>query len=295
MDDAPAAFPAAPPRLCVLASGSAGNCTVLIVGETSPRPRVILIDAGLSPRRTGRLLERLGLGLDAVDDVVITHLDHDHFHPGWPSALPPRSTVRMHRRHLGRAARDGLLHHRTEPFDADFTAGPARFSTALLEHDSLGVVAFRVEFDDAGTLGFATDVGRPTPRLIDHLRGVDVLAIESNYCPRLQAASPRPEFLKARIMGGAGHLSNAQCAQAAREIRPARHVVLLHLSRDCNRPDLAALGHHGAGYQVTISSQLEPTPWISVAGVPRKPAVRLAERPDRPLTGRMPAQQLLFR
>ncbi|MCC6676905.1 MAG: MBL fold metallo-hydrolase [Phycisphaerales bacterium] len=292
MDDAPTAWV---PRMCVLASGSAGNCTAVVIGGPS-RPRIVLIDAGLSPRRTRALLAKLGLSLEDVCEVIITHLDHDHWNAGWCSGLPARATVRMHRRHLGRAAREGMLHHRTEPFEEAFELeGGARIAPALLDHDSLGVVAFRMEFESAGTLGFATDVGRPTPRLIGHLRGVDVLAIESNYCPRLQAASSRPAFLKARIMGGAGHLSNAQCAEAAREIGPARHVVLLHLSRECNRPDLAAEGHRGAPYGLTISSQAEPTPWIDVAGVPRKRAEGPGPMPDKVRTAaRAPEQSVLF-
>ncbi len=72
-----------------------------------------------------------------------------------------------------------------------------------------------VEFDgpDHASLGFATDLGRPTDELVRRLHGVGTLAIESNYCPVLQRESPRPGFLKARIMGGAGHMSNEQCAK----------------------------------------------------------------------------------
>ena len=88
---------AAPPGveagLCVLASGSRGNCSVLVIpdgpGEHAPR-RVILFDAGLSPRRTTLLLANLGIEPWEVDDIVLTHLDTDHIHPGWSS---PRLTA----------------------------------------------------------------------------------------------------------------------------------------------------------------------------------------------------------
>lgn len=284
MEDAPTALPFDPPvacaRLCVLASGSSGNCTVLAAGG-----RVMLIDAGLSPRKTRRLLAALGLSLEDVTDLFITHLDHDHWHGGWIAGLPARAVVRMHRRHADYAARAGYLHERTLAFDGeidlgeDFTVAPT-----LLQHDALGVTVFRFEFSAGGALGFATDVGRSTPRLVEHLRGVDVLAIESNYCPRMQVDSARPAFLKARIMGGAGHLSNAQCAEAARAIGPAKHVVLLHLSRDCNRPDLAAEGHRDAPYGLTLSSQHEPTPWIEIAGPRRgRAGVARAAAPFQPV------------
>jgi phosphoribosyl 1,2-cyclic phosphodiesterase len=98
--------------------------------------------------------------------------------------------------------------------------------------------------------------------MIDHLRGVDVLALESNYCPVLQVASDRPRFLKDRIMCGSGHLSNEQCARAVGLIAPRSHVVLLHLSQECNTPELALAGHRDRGYGVTVSSQHEATAWI---------------------------------
>jgi phosphoribosyl 1,2-cyclic phosphodiesterase len=73
------------------------------------------------------------------------------------------------------------------------------------------------------------------------MRGVDILAIESNYDRAMQLESARPAFLKDRIMGGKGHLSNDECIDAVRAIswpREPEHVVLLHLSRECNCPGL---------------------------------------------------------
>ena len=66
-------------RLCVLASGSSGNCSVLVIDRDGVR-RVCLIDLGLTPRRTLRLLHALGLGMHCVDDALLTHLDRDHYH-----------------------------------------------------------------------------------------------------------------------------------------------------------------------------------------------------------------------
>ena len=79
-------------ELCVLASGSAGNCSVLTFAREGVR-RACLIDLGLSPRRTVRLLGALGLALHHIDDVVLTHLDTDHFHAGWAKALPRQGRI----------------------------------------------------------------------------------------------------------------------------------------------------------------------------------------------------------
>ncbi len=219
---------------------------------------------GLSPRRTRRLLDEVGLSLDAVDHALITHFDSDHFYRGWVSALPSHIVTHVHEQHAAKARKVGLKTGRINAFADSVLLDEARVSVSLMAHDAAGVSAFRV--DHLGvSLGYATDVGTPTPRLTDHLAGVDLLAVESNYCPQLQAASNRPAFLKQRIMGGAGHLSNQQCVQLAEDIGPRSEVVLLHLSRQCNRPDLAEKGHRHASYRLTVSSQIEPTRWISVA------------------------------
>ncbi len=264
---------AVPRHLVVLASSSSGNCSALIHGEGSLR-RVTLIDAGLSPRRTDRLLGTLGLSLLQVDDVLFTHLDHDHCHAGWsrPNALPRHVTLHVHRRHVNRGMRSGLLVHRSEVFVGDFRLRcGTTVRPVLLSHDDLGAAAFRFEFDGtacggAGSdaLGYATDLGHVPAGLVELFKGVGVLAIESNYCPVMQRASDRPEFLKERIMGGAGHLSNQQSAAAVRAIGPRKHVVLLHLSRQCNTPEKALEVHDHAGVGVTVGRPDEPTGAVRV-------------------------------
>ena len=94
---------------------------------------------------------------------------------------------------------------------------------------------------------------------------MDVLAIESNYCPVMQRDSDRPDFLKDRIMNGAGHLSNEECRGAVSAIAPKREVVLLHLSRQCNTPEQATRYHAGAPYRVTVSAHDTPTRPIPMA------------------------------
>lgn len=254
-----------PLELVVLASSSAGNCSILLRGE-GRRRRVTLLDAGISPLRVRRYLATLALDLDRIDDLLLTHLDHDHCHPGWIRALPPHAKLRISHRHRGRASRAGLLKRRTEIFTNDpFTiTGSLTVTPVHLAHDDLGVVAFRIDLPTSEnstptSLGYATDLGRPTHELTSTLAAVDVLAIESNYCPHLQAASDRPEFVKRRITDGSGHLSNEQCAQAVSEIAPKREVVLLHLSRQCNTPERAAEYHNGAPYRLTIAHHQTPT------------------------------------
>jgi hypothetical protein len=92
--------------------------------------------------------------------------------------------------------------------------------------------------------------------------------------------------LKRRIMGGHGHLSNAQALDAVEAIGPGQHVVLLHLSRDCNDPELVAGLHEGSDYALTIASQDRPTRWVRLgAQAEFSPAGATLSGP-RPAVGR---------
>lgn len=284
------ALPPAPPRvppldgaddgaaLCVLASGSSGNCSVLLTKRRGV-VRLTLIDLGLSPRRTFAHLHALGLRPDQIDDALLTHLDHDHFCPTWSRYLPRHARLRLHERHARMlpALCIDRLGDRLRPFASPFDLDDGlHASPMLMSHDESGVCTFRIDLPGfgGGSMGFCTDLGHVSMELVHHLRVcprgggervVDVLALESNYCPQMQLASSRPEALKRRIMGGRGHLSNQQAAEAIAAVQPSEHVVLLHLSRECNDPALVGGLHEGADYAVTIASQFAPTRWVRVS------------------------------
>lgn len=260
-----------PLSFCVLGSGSSGNCTLLRL-DGPEGCRHILIDAGLSPRQTVEQMGELGVGLDMVSDVLITHADHDHFHAGWVDArLPSRITWRAHRRHLGRGALAGLAMCDTVPFADAFSLSPGTaVEPLLLPHDALGSVGYVI--DHGGVrLGFATDLGRVSPAFKRHFTNLSALAIESNYDRGMQVESPRPAMLKRRIMGGLGHLSNEQALEAvltADRAGDLRHVVLLHLSRQCNDSTLvkrlyARQAPHLLS-RLTITHQRRSTPMLHV-------------------------------
>jgi phosphoribosyl 1,2-cyclic phosphodiesterase len=260
-----------PLAFSVLASGSSGNCTLLrLEGERGPRH--VLIDAGLSPRRTQQRVESLGIELEEIGDIVLTHLDADHLAPGWVRAAPALEiAVHVHRRHARRAIRAGVPVPALHPFEERFRLG-ARTSVqgTLLAHDQLGSVAYVVEHESV-RLGFATDLGRVPRSLLGCFVRLDALALESNYDGALQRQSDRPGFLKRRIMGGLGHLSNDQALEAVLQIASRsrlHHLVLLHLSQECNSPELVRrLYDRAAPHLVdllTISDPTRPTPLLEV-------------------------------
>lgn len=262
-------------RMCVLGSGSGGNCTAVEYAG-----RLLLIDAGFGPRSmTSRLHER-GAVLSQVRGICLTHLDSDHFRPNLiPTLIRWRISIYLYENHLPRFWR---LEKARELYDAGlvkvFTSRQfspldgLEIQMVKLAHDATGTCAFRMQ-SDAGSIGYATDLGQVPEQLVSHFSEVDLLAIESNYDPQMQRASNRPLFLKERIMGGAGHLSNDQCMAAIEQVIARSSVggpcdvVLLHRSRQCNCPNLIKslyAGKAGFSARLTLSDQDAPSPWLTV-------------------------------
>jgi phosphoribosyl 1,2-cyclic phosphodiesterase len=272
--------------ICVLGSGSAGNCTVATL--QSHQRRHLMIDAGLSPRATAARLEPLGLTIDDIGDILLTHLDRDHFHPGWARVVPTLGiSVHLHLRHRDLAHHYGFPPAQLQPFrdGVDLGSG-ARAQGVLLPHDQMGSVGYVLEHDGV-RLGLATDLGRDTGALDDHFRNLDALAIESNYDRTMLMASPRPPFLKRRIMGGLGHLSNDQSLAIAQRIAQRSslsHIVLLHLSRQCNEPGIVRSLYARCAAdlldRLTISSQHTPSPILAVESGRRPQMVLFGEMQD---------------
>lgn len=233
-------------RFTVLGSGSAGNASLLEVEGFG-----LLIDCGLGPRVIAERLAAVGLSWQAVSACLVTHTHRDHWNAPTLAHLhrlkipliahPRHHTAMAVRGEYPPLERAGLVSQYAEGDWLDLT--PALACLPLrVPHDSEPTFAFR--FEGAGwALGFASDVGHVTAALAAAFAGVDALAIEYNHDERMQRASGRPPILINRVLGNDGHLSNAQAAELTRTVARnggLRHLVQLHLSRDCNRPDLAA-------------------------------------------------------
>ncbi|MDH3582661.1 MAG: MBL fold metallo-hydrolase, partial [Phycisphaerae bacterium] len=276
-------------EICVLGSGSAGNSTAVRFGS-----KAVLIDAGFGPRTLGRRLVDLDLGLDDIRGILLTHLDRDHFQPSWLAAIHRQGIVlHCHERHLyqlyriaptTRAGITARVLHRAgllrtfddQPFCVQLRDLPRLHVAPLhLQHDASGTVGYRIEAGES-RLGYATDLGRVPDHLVDAFVDSDLVALESNYDPPMQLASDRPHQLKQRIMGGRGHLSNQQALEALQQIidrsaRPPRHLVLLHLSRQCNCPDLVRDLYRAMpdlAPRLSITEQHQPTAWLAATGEP---------------------------
>jgi phosphoribosyl 1,2-cyclic phosphodiesterase len=259
---------------CVLGSGSGGNSTLVKCGGAC-----LLIDCGLSPRATNKRLASLNADvcIDNISAILLTHFDADHFYPGWIKPIRLRHIpVFVHRQHRKMAWRFGLtakhvsLYNGGGDIDLSQSHNGAFVRTMLLSHDDLGTVSFVIQRDGM-RLGYATDVGHVPPTLFEHFHDLHALAIESNYDRDMQINSGRPAFLKRRIMGGSGHLSNEQALEAVAKIAqrsPLSHIALLHLSRECNCPNLLRRLYRKLVPQLTdrltITDQFEPSPLLEV-------------------------------
>lgn len=264
-------------ELCVLASGSSGNCSAL----RTPGG-VMLIDAGIGPRTAAKRLAGTGVSVENISVICLTHLDRDHFSASWIAALiRNRVIVFCHARCVARLsamAQDDGFAELIRPFASEaFEPMPGLTARPIpLAHDQDGSHGF--VFDGFGQrLGYATDLGHVPAHLADHFADVNLLALESNYDPRMQEQSTRPISLKHRITGGRGHLSNYQALEAVRRIldRAQRratalpaHIVLLHRSRQCNCPKLLRRmfsADRRIAPRLVLAEQYQRTEWLSAA------------------------------
>ncbi|MFH2008697.1 MAG: MBL fold metallo-hydrolase [bacterium] len=223
-------------RFCVLASGSNGNCCFVEEGDTR-----LLIDVGIGPRVLGWRLGPLDVRPSQLTDLLVTHEHADHIR-GIEGLLKRQPALRIHAtrgtaRALPEAARP-LTHSLSAGRELDL--GPLRILPMSTSHDSAQPVCFRVE-SAAGVLGYATDLGTFGARIVELFTGADALVVESNHCPELLVGGPYPDYLKARVAGPQGHLSNDQCRSLLERLwHPGlRHVTLAHLSEVNNNPETA--------------------------------------------------------
>lgn len=262
----PPAMDGAQLSITMLGSGSSGNAAIVQFGSLTRR--VVLLDAGLSPRKVREgLLHRCPPGTE-LGAILLTHLDGDHWHRGWSAQLARRGVpVLLRAAHFAGAIALGIPRSCLHVIEGEAALGEhLRVRAVRTPHDEDGSTAFIID-TPAGRVGWATDLGSVHDDLVEALTGVDLLGIECNYDEQLQRESPRPWHLKQRIMGGHGHLSNDQAMDALDRIRavadPAA-IGLLHLSRDCNCPHLVsrllAARHADLAARTVIARRSEASP-----------------------------------
>jgi phosphoribosyl 1,2-cyclic phosphodiesterase len=226
-------------RFASLGSGSKGNCLVVEAGASR-----LLIDCGLSPRETEKRLARLGLAPADIAGILLTHEHDDHAGQAYAFAgqhgLPVWLTygTQVALTEAGKQAGDvqtHTIHGRTT-----FAVGDLQVLPYTVPHDAREPVQF-VLSDGAFRLGVLTDIGASTPHVQATLSGCDALVLECNHDHDLLWGGSYPKWLKQRIAGPFGHLSNeaAEKLLASLDRSRLRHVIAAHLSQQNNRAALA--------------------------------------------------------
>jgi phosphoribosyl 1,2-cyclic phosphodiesterase len=222
----------------ILGSGSAGNSAYLETDETR-----VLVDAGFSPRQIRQRLAGIGRAPENLTAILITHEHSDHIQGLVGIAEKLGIPV-----YCNRATQEEIIRQLRAKLDFrlfvtgnSFEVGDIAVETFSIPHDAQDPVGYLLR-TNAGAFGIATDLGHVTKLVIERVRAANVLVLEANHDVRmLQQCPHRPWSLKQRILSRHGHLSNEAAADATAEIVSAelRHLYLGHLSRDCNRPELA--------------------------------------------------------
>ena len=221
-------------HLHVLASGSKGNASIVEGPEGS-----VLVDCGISRRALLGRAEELGVDVSRVVAVVLTHEHSDHV--GGLSVFCNRFDGPL----FATAGTVAARRYLTElPFtlvghEDELELAGMRVRTFPTSHDVADPIGLRFSTTD-DALGFCTDTGELGEEALDALAGTRILALESNHDERMLATGDYPAYLKARVGGPTGHLSNAQAAEALdRLVGPdTETVVAMHLSQENNRPSL---------------------------------------------------------
>ena len=225
-------------RACTLFSGSSGNCTYIESDNSA-----ILIDAGFNAKRISEALTQVGSSLEKISAIFVTHDHSDHC-----SALG----VVTRRYDLAVFAPEAITQSLVYNYSANPNKVYALQDNSKAEYDDFCIKSFKTSHDTAGSVGFCvnvrnkkiivcTDTGQIPEELFLHTKNADLAVLESNYDVRMLMNGPYPAYLKKRISGSRGHLSNDECAKCVCEIikNGTPNIILAHLSKENNTPRLA--------------------------------------------------------
>ncbi len=211
----------------MVSSGSKGNSTLVWDQDDA-----IIVDFGISVRRLRTRIRETGISHERFS-AVISHEHSDH--SSGLSSLAKGLNVDIY----ARKATSEALPVSCYSLKDSMVIGNFKISAISVSHDAADPVAFIIE-NGSARIGIVSDLGTYDQRLSDALQGSDILAVEANHDEQMLREGSYPKFLKDRIGGKFGHLSNLQSAQLLNET--ASHesrIILTHLSQENNRPELA--------------------------------------------------------
>jgi phosphoribosyl 1,2-cyclic phosphodiesterase len=218
-----------------LNSGSNGNC--YYAGNHN---EAVLVDAGLSCRETEIRMARLGLSMERVKAIFISHEHSDHISGLQVLAKKYRLPVYISAatlRNSGMVLPQELVRHISAE---SISIGALRITAFEKFHDAADPYSFIIEASGV-KIGVLTDIGKVCKQVVHYFRQCHAVFLESNYDERMLAQGGYPLHLQKRIRGGMGHLSNVQAFQLFKAHRSPSmsHLILSHLSKNNNHPEKA--------------------------------------------------------
>lgn len=228
-------------ELCSIASGSSGNC----IYAGSDRVH-LLIDAGISKKKIEEGLNGIGLKADELDGILVTHEHLDHIKG--LGVMARRYGIPMYA--TGGTIRAALSCKQIGEVDSslfcpiradeDFQIGDMTIHPISTYHDAAEPVAFVLK-NGTHAMGVITDLGKYDDAIVDSLQNLDVLLLEANHDVNMLQVGVYPYYLKQRILGDLGHLSNEASGRLLCEVLHdgMKKIVLGHLSKENNYPQLA--------------------------------------------------------
>ena len=252
-------------QVCVLASGSGGNAIFFQQGATR-----VLVDAGLSGRKIDARLRSIGVDVQKLMGIVVSHEHSDHVSGVGILARKVGCPVWLTRGTFEAAQSKFKGHERIRFFDndQDFSIGDLLFQPFSISHDAADPVNFVIG-DGSSRVGVGTDMGVVSQLALQRLLTSNLVVLESNYDREMLMAGPYPWSLKQRIQGTRGHLDNTDASETLGKLidNGLEQVVLAHLSEENNSPELAMAASQSAiedrglnRYQLSVAEQNQPTP-----------------------------------
>lgn len=222
-----------------LVSGSSGNCSLISDGKTT-----VLCDCGLGIRRLEELLKSIGISPDNLSAILITHEHSDHIKGAGVVSkkygLPVFATEQTHNAMKNCGISDENIKYISP--GKDFEIGTLGIKPFSIPHDAIDPVGYSFFYGN-NKLSIATDIGHMNDYIFENIKGSIAVILESNHDITMLKNGRYPEFLKRRISGNFGHLSNNDAAQTALNLLESgtKHIMLAHLSNDNNTPKAALL------------------------------------------------------
>jgi phosphoribosyl 1,2-cyclic phosphodiesterase len=217
-------------RFASLGSGSRGNGTLVHSGET-----LVLVDCGFSLRETESRLQRLGVGADDIDAILVTHEHTDHCSGVAKLSRKYQLPVYVTRGTWASGRCEGVSDVQYFHSESPFTIGSLAVAPIAVPHDAREPCQFVFRAGNK-CLGLLTDLGSVTPAVTGHFRGCQALLLECNHDLDMLWQGSYPVPLKKRVSGDWGHLNNHQAAELLTHLQAdlLQHLVIAHISEQNN-------------------------------------------------------------